>query len=207
MDDAFRRALDAVKRRGASPHVDRLSLDLVEEMLAAPEGPPAPVSPAQLAKLIYGARRLGRGWTSYAQPGQESPTRLAQLQSRWVLLAAALLHLPTDQMIAVLSALAQELNASKPRPEEQRRRYLTRQLAQQPARLSGLSAIPWLGARPGTAYLLHALEELAAVPLEERAAFHSALAQDEPGGSETEPHWLLERVGTWLAERQGGHVE
>lgn len=198
VEEAFQAALDRIARRHASPHLDSRNIQVVAGARFKSRGSPMSISPPALAKLVYAARKLGRQWSSYTNPGGDSLERLGRLQDDWTVLAVALANIPTDQQVDVLDGFVQGLDFGDRQGLERKRRYVDRQRMRFPEQFAGFAAIPSVTSTTRTAFVVHALEELDGSPLDERHRLHAVLAQAAPTDVRTEPKWLYETLGRWI---------
>ena len=198
MEEAFREALIHLAQRQETANLDRRSLQLVVEATAPEAAMSQPTTGISFAKRVYAARKLGRGWATYTNPWDETPSRLARLRDDWTLLAAALVHLPTEQRVTVLRAFVEGLDFGHVASSVRKHSYLERQRARYPAQFEGLTAIPTVNQTSQTTFVVHALEELADCPLEERHRLHAELARAAPADGSSRPDWLLAELGAWV---------
>jgi hypothetical protein len=199
MEQAFQVALNELAKRRETPHLDRRSLQLVVNATVPSGTEFKPVTGAPFGKLLYSARKLGRGWCNYTNPWGESPSRLARLQDDWTVLATALVRLPLDQRVTLLRAFVESLDLGHIPSSSRKYSYLERQRAHCPAKFHGLTAIPTVTPTSQTTFIVHALEELADCSLEERQGLHAELARVAPANGSTRPDWLLAELGAWIA--------
>src|SRR5881409_1700684 len=121
MEEAFQAALDRVVRRHAAPRLNSRNLQVVSGA-AAKRVNPTPLSASALGKLTYSAKKLGRRWSSYTHQEGDGPRRLVSLRDDWIVLAAALAPLPTDQQVDVLDGFVSGMElGDRPGLERKRR--------------------------------------------------------------------------------------
>jgi hypothetical protein len=200
MREAFRQALDELETEPQRSQPDRHVLQLLRGAAAAP-GTPHAISPDELSRLIFRARKLGRSWASYTHQGAAFAHDLIALRDVWTALAFQLPTLLADQRVAVLAAFVDGLGLTDERLTERKRGYLVRQQETRRAQFLGFSpdrgALHWLSA---SGYVVHALEELADAALDERRQLN-ALLVDQLGSDHFTFGRLLEFLSCWLVGR------
>jgi hypothetical protein len=199
MEQAFRAAINDLAQRQETPHLERRSLQLVVNATASQGVELKPVTGASFGKLLYSARKLGRGWSNYTNPWGETPSRLAQLRDDWTVRAAALGRLPLDQRVIVLRAFVDGMDFGSFPGSARKYRYLERQRARRPEQFGGLTAIPSVKPISQATFIVHALEELADCALEGRHLLHEQLAREVPADASTRPDWILAELSAWIS--------
>jgi hypothetical protein len=199
MEEAFRAALNDLAERQETPSLDGRSLQLVvnataseQEALKIPTGVP-------FAKLVYAARKLGRNWCAYTNPWGETPDRLARLQDDWAILAASLVRFPIQERVTLLRAFVESLDLGHLASSARKSGYLDRRRATCPEQFSGIDEIPGVRFTSQTAFVVHALEELADCPTTERLRLHAKLAEAAPAEGGGSPEWLFAELGAWIS--------
>jgi hypothetical protein len=199
MEDAFRTALnDLAQRRHETPNLDRRSVQFMLNATASRAAESTPATGVSFAKVLYAARKLGRGWATYTNPWGETPSRLARLRDDWIMLAASFLRLPIQQRMTVLRAFVEGLELGHVPSSARKSSYLDRQRARCPEHFSGLSEIPGVRPTSQAAFVVYALEELADSAPPDRQELHARLAEAAPADGSRSPDWLFAELVAWL---------
>jgi hypothetical protein len=154
------------------------------------------VPPAVMEKAVYAARVLARRWSStvgMSEPGRE----LERLRDQWIVLNAQLTLMPFGQRLQVLSEMAHEVQARFGLDERQHANHLADMLLHHSGRFAGVDDIAGLRPLSAGAFLVHAVEELADSPVEERRQLHAVLSE-ESSHREERPLWIIEGISAWL---------
>jgi hypothetical protein len=197
LQEAFHRALDERARDQHARPVDPRILAMLQGARQDDDsGQESPVPDAQLAKLVYRARKLAHRWCQYARPHHDSSALLGGLRDEWVVFARQISALPHQQRVLVLWEMASAMRPEQIRHDAERFRYLSAQAAVRPDAFEGLMAsprIPW----PGPAsFFIHAIAELEDASDMERSTLHRFI---EDHWSD-EPLWLLHALAWWVAQ-------
>jgi hypothetical protein len=201
MEQAFRAALDDLAEKQETPKLNHRSFELVVNATTSEQKVLDGIS---FAKLVYAARKLGRGWCAYVNPWGRTPNRFGRLQNDWTWLSAALIRLPNQQRVTVLRAFVESLDLGHLPSSARKSSYLQSQRVRCPEQFSGLSEIPGVTCTSQTAFIVHAVEELADCPPEERQRLHATLARVAPEQGSGSADWLFAELATWITLRHGG---
>jgi len=204
MLEAFRQAIAELEPSEAAPRVSAPTLRLVQAVTATAE--PQELPDEVMNRLAFRARKLGRAWAAATHGTVITPAQLARLRDEWALLAAPMRGARTPQRVAVLDAFVDGLDQSNAKHWSAKRAYLLRQATARPLVLAGFEvggAVGWLSP---TAYLVHAVEELADSPEEERRTLHTVVQEAAVAPGAPWPTWLLRILACWLGLRNADQV-
>ena len=104
-----------------------------------------------------------------------------------------------DQQVEVLDGFVRGLDFEDRQGLQRMRRYVDRQRTRFPEQFVGFASIPTFTPTTRTAFVVHALEELAGSSDEERQRLHEALAEAAPADGRVDPTWLCRVLSHWVA--------